>query len=114
MDIYPTLAEACGLKLPGGLEGHSFAPLLDDPARPWKPAALSQYPRGGKETGPLMGYAIRTERYRLVEWRERNTGKPIAYELYDHQTDPDEGENVADRAENKEVVERLKKQLAAG
>jgi arylsulfatase A-like enzyme len=114
VDIYPTLVEACGLKLPDGLEGHSFAPLLDDPARPWKPAALSQYPRGGKDTGPLMGYAIRTDRHRLVEWRDRQTDKPVATELYDHQTDPDEGENVADRPENTEIVEKLKKQLASG
>ena len=112
VDIYPTLVEACGLKLPDGLEGHSFAPLLDDPARPWKPAALSQYPRGGKDIGPLMGYAIRTDRHRLVEWRERQSGKPVAYELYDHTTDPGEGVNVADQ--NPEVVEKLKKQLALG
>jgi arylsulfatase A-like enzyme len=114
VDIYPTLAEVCGLPKPDGLEGHSFAQLLDDPARPWKPAAFSQYPRGGKDTGPLMGYAVRTDRYRLVEWRDRKTGKPVAHELYDHKSDPDEDVNVADRPENMEVVEKLKGQLAAG
>ena len=114
VDIYPTLAEVCGLPAPAGVEGHSFAPLLDDPKRPWKAAAFSQYPRGGKDTGPLMGYAVRTPTHRLVEWRERPTGKPLRYELYDHATDPAEDVNVADRPENKPTVERLAKLLAAG
>jgi arylsulfatase A-like enzyme len=114
VDIYPTLADVCGLPKPGGVEGHSFAPLLDDPARPWKAAAFSQYPRGSKETGPLMGYAIRTDRYRMVEWRQRNSGKVVSHELYDHQTDPGENVNIADRPESKGIVEKLSKQLAAG
>jgi arylsulfatase A-like enzyme len=114
VDIYPTLADVCGLPKPDGVEGYSFAPLLDDPARPWKPAAFSQFPRGGKETGPLMGYAIRTDRYRMVEWRQRNSGKVVSHELYDHQTDPGEDVNIADRPESKGIVEKLSKQLAAG
>ena len=46
-------------------------------------------------TGPLMGYAIRTDRYRYVEWRKRDGTEVVARELYDHQTDPDEDRNVA-------------------
>ena len=92
------------------MEGHSFAPLLDDPKRPWKAAAFSQYPRGGKDTGPLMGYAIRTDRYRYVEWRKRDGAEVVARELYDHRTDPDEDRNVAGDAANKEVVEELAEQ----
>ena len=114
VDIYPTLAEVCRLPKPDGVEGSSFAPLLDDPKRPWKAAAFSQYPRGGKDTGPLMGYAVRTDRYRYVEWRKRDGTGVVARELYDHQTDPDEGRNVAGDPANKGVVEKLANQLAAG
>ncbi len=114
VDIYPTLAGVCGLPDPDGMEGHSFAPLLDDPKRPWKAAAFSQYPRGGKDTAPLMGYAIRTDRYRYVEWRTRDGGEVAARELYDHRSDPDEDVNVAGDAANVEVVERLAERLAAG
>ena len=113
VDIYPTLAEVCKLPAPVGVEGYSFAPLLDDPGRAWKPAALSQYPRAS-DGKPLMGYALRTNQYRLVEWRDRKTGEPKAYELYDHAADPGEDVNLAARPEHKETVERLKKQLAAG
>ncbi|MHC4411890.1 MAG: sulfatase, partial [Planctomycetota bacterium] len=80
VDVYPTLCEVCGLSVPGHLEGRSMAPLLEDPARPWKKAAFSQYPRG-----KVMGYSMRTERFRYTEWKDRETGKVLARELYDHQ-----------------------------
>ena len=88
--------------------------LLDDPKRAWKAAAFSQYPRGGKETGPLMGYAVRTDRHRYVEWRKRDGTEVVARELYDHQSDPNEDTNVADEPANRARVEALSKQLAAG
>ena len=44
VDMYPTLCELAGLPLPKHLEGHSFAPLLDNPNQTWKKAAFSQFP----------------------------------------------------------------------
>ncbi len=114
VDIYPTLAELCGLAKPAHLEGHGFAKLLDDPNAPWKTAAFSQYPRGSKETGPLMGYAMKTARYRYVEWRTRKDGEVKATELYDHDVDPDENESVAKKPENAKLVEELAAQLKTG
>jgi hypothetical protein len=61
-----------------------------------------------------MGYALRTEHYRYVEWRKRGGGEVVARELYDHRTDPGEDVNIADAPENRAIVAELAKQLAAG
>jgi iduronate 2-sulfatase len=113
VDMFPTLAELAGAETPKYLEGVSMTPLLADPKRKWKTAAFSQYPRG--RTGELEGYAIRTDRYRYVEWRRKKkdgTFRVQARELYDHQADPLERTSVA-RA-NPEVVKLLAARLQAG
>jgi arylsulfatase A-like enzyme len=61
-----------------------------------------------------MGYAMRTDKYRYVEWRDRQSGEVKATELYDHQADPDESVNVAKKPENAKLVEELAAQLKAG
>jgi arylsulfatase A-like enzyme len=117
VDVYPTLADLAGLPLPSHLEGLSFKPLLDDPARSWKQAAFSQYPRPGSKSGSgqLMGYAMRTERYRFVVWVGRNDHSKVdAIELYDHQTDLQENQNIAKRPENAALVQKLMTQWKAG
>lgn len=111
VDVYPTLSELAGLPLPGHVEGISFAPLLDDPKRPWKPAAFSQYPRGQR----LMGYSMRTDRYRFTVWVGRQDHSRVdAIELYDHQADPQENTNIAKLPANAELVARLMEQWRQG
>jgi len=117
VDVYPTLADLAGLSLPSHLEGVSFKPLLDNPNRPWKSAAFSQYPRNAGKTGAgqLMGYSMRTERYRLTVWVSRDDHTKIdAIELYDHQIDPQENFNVAKVPANGELVEQLLAQWRKG
>jgi arylsulfatase A-like enzyme len=116
VDIYPTLSELAGLPLPSHLEGISFKPVLDNPTRPWKQAAFSQYPRpAGKAGMPLMGYAMRTERHRFVVWVGRNDHSKVdAIELYDHQTDPQENVNIANLPANAELVGKLMTQWRKG
>ncbi len=117
VDIYPSLCEACGLPLPDGLEGTSFRPLLDHPDRTWKKAAFSQYPRGAKGVGPIMGYSARTDRWRCTLWLPRAKARKKDWrrvELYDHRNDPMENVNVAGKNENAAVVEELTRLIQAG
>ena len=114
VDIYPTLSELAGLPLPGHLEGTSVTPLLDQPARAWKSAAFSQYPRNGNGTR-LMGYSMRTDRYRFTVWVERADHSRVhATELYDHQTDPQENTNIAGVPANAALVAGLMEQWKKG
>ena len=103
LDLYPTLADCCGLETPKGLHGTSLAPLLENPEQPGKDGAFG-YWRRGKHTAKTL----RTERYRFVQWKDRH-GKVVQRELYDHQTDPHETTNVA--AEHPDLVAKLTKQL---
>ena len=113
VDIYPTLADLVGLPLPKHLEGLSFKPLIEDPKRPWKQAAFSQYPRIQK--GGLMGYSMRTERYRLTVWVAKDDHAKIdAIELYDELLDPQENTNIAKVPGNGELVEKLMAQWNKG
>ncbi len=117
VDIYPTLCDLAGLDKPEHLEGTSFAPLLDDPARQWKKAAFSQFPRSYKGKS-YMGYSMRTERYRYTEWKEKKGGKITdnlgGVELYDYQTDPEENTNLADDKKHAGVRKQLAAMLNAG
>ncbi|XP_065845713.1 iduronate 2-sulfatase-like [Oscarella lobularis] len=132
VDLFPTLVEAAGLSplelCPEGKstettlcrEGTSLMPLIDDPnSKTWKTKAFSQYPR---ENGKIMGYAMRTDRYRYTEWVEfegapkykPNWSALNATELYDHMTDPEENHNLAVDSSSHSVVQELSKQLHAG
>ncbi len=116
VDMYPTLVELAGLSVPGGLEGTSMAPLLDDPQRGWKRAAFTQFPRPAyyKKSFDVMGYAIRTEQFHYIEWLDIKAGRPMAIELYDHQTDPYELTNLAQREQQQPVVRELGQRLKDG
>ena len=106
VDIYPTLAALAGLPAPAGLDGKSFASLLTNSGKSHRDHAIHVYPRGNR-----LGRAIRTERYRLVEWKAIGAPSDSAeWELYDYQLDPGETKNLA--TENPAVVKELRAILA--
>jgi uncharacterized sulfatase len=103
VDIYPTLADLCGLTPPSNLEGRSLRPLLENPKAQWTKPAITQvvHSEGGKQ---VMGYSVRTERWRYSEWDGGNAGA----ELYDHEADPHEYQNLAKDPEYTSQVAELK------
>ncbi len=118
VDIFPTLCDLAGLPTPTHLDGKSLVPAMKDNKVKIKDYAISQYPRGGsnKEQGnSIMGYSLRTERYRYTEWMGSyfTTAKPfdekqiVATELYDLVNDPNETVNIAVKPEAKKQLKDL-------
>jgi len=112
VDVYPTLCELAGIPAPDALDGTSLVAALAAPGQAQgKQAAFHVYPRTPRGLGPLLGRAVRTARYRLVEWKV--AGAPAAtaiLELYDYEADPEETRNLA--SERPDVVARLRALLA--
>ena len=107
VDLFPTLAEWCGLPQPDHLEGKSFVSVLREPSTTTRINAYSEFSRNG-----ARGRSIRTDRFRYVEWRDQKSDTAAARELYDHMNDPGENVNVAGRREFAEIVNTLSIKLS--
>ncbi|MDR1960245.1 MAG: sulfatase [Planctomycetaceae bacterium] len=102
LDLYPTLADLCGLTPPDFLDGVSLKPLLEKPDATWNRSAITQVWRG-----TFHGHSIRNERFRYTLWDEGRKGE----QLYDHETDPDEYHNLADDPRFAEIKVKFKEEL---
>ena len=99
VDLYPTLADLAGLKAPGALDGTSLRPILSDPAARVKDAAFTQV---------RDGYAVRTDRWRYIEWAQGSKGA----QLYNMERDPRETTNLAADPAHASVVAEHKALLS--
>ncbi len=97
IDLYPTLAELCGLDIPESVDGRSFAALLADGDADWSEPTLT--------TMGFKNHSLRDSRYRYSLYADGTE------ELYDHQTDPMEWQNLASDPELQAVKDRLSQYL---
>ncbi len=114
LDVFPTICDLVKLKKPEYLQGTSLLPILKQQTDSVKSFALSQYPKGGR-----MGYAIRTNRYRYIEWHKKEEAVSGIYrednivdiELYDYEVDPEERMNLVVDKEYDRIEQELKAHL---
>ncbi|MHC4556629.1 MAG: sulfatase [Planctomycetota bacterium] len=103
----PALREWAALPLSEGMRQTFFGPLIQYVEGRLKAEEPDEWSRDIYENH-LMGYTVRTDRYRLVCWvDDRDREYTIATELYDHKIDPDENVNIASNQENEGLVKEL-------
>ncbi len=117
LDIYPTLVDLCELPPSEDLEGTSLRELLLDPSQTdARSGALSQFPRPwntgdwGKQP-QIMGYTLRTDQWRYIEWIDLKDDTIIERELYDMSRGEPEQRNLASEASSDPIMETLSRQL---
>ncbi|NWK57596.1 sulfatase [Verrucomicrobiaceae bacterium N1E253] len=93
IDIYPTIADMCGLTTPSGISGKSLLPMIRNPYAPGKEYAYSRF-------GSLTTV-------RSLEWRLINTGSDK--DLYDLSSYRYEVEDVS--AQNPTILSQLSGKL---
>lgn len=97
LDLYPTLAELCGLPAPEGTDGRSIVPLLADPKTAWDHPAYTIVATANKPTG----LAVSTERYRYLRHPDGREG------LYEMRADPREWRDLAHAPEHAGAKARM-------
>ncbi len=95
MSIYPTLFELAGVPVPKHIQGKSIRDLLENPKSTREAFALTTFGQNN--------HAVRSDRWRYIRYADGSE------ELYDHNNDPYEWENVASKSEH----DALKKELGS-
>ncbi len=129
VDIFPTICNLSGLPIPTQLAGKSLAPLMKNKKASVKDMSVSQYPRKlkkeemvkmGYSDNKIMGYTLRTDKYRFVMWMNSFNTKQLydekkiyAVELYDYTKDPLETVNVVNEEKYASVYKELKQKMIA-
>ena len=84
LDLFPTFVELCGngISPNTSIDGKSIVPLLENPNSPWDHPSITYF---GKDW-----VSVRNERFRYISYPDGSE------ELYDHDSDQWELENLAD------------------
>lgn len=100
VDIYPTLCDLTGLELPAHVQGESLTAVMKNPSLSGKDAVFIEW---------RNCYTIKTRQYAFTQFFNKKGDSESM--LFDHISDSGETENIADRADMKEVIKVLKSTL---
>ncbi len=95
--IYRTLGELCGLNVPEYVDGQSLASWLAKPEQRLEEPAITTWGRGN--------YTVRDDHHRYIRYFDGGE------ELYDHQRDPQEWQNLAGHPDYAALQTKLEAQL---
>ena len=101
LDLYPTVASLCGLKVPVRLQGNDISKMLDEATYEVRDAAFCVNGRG---------YLLRTKNWAYIQYGNNGLA---GEELFDMQNDPKQFTNLATHADFAKVVELFRKKMDA-
>ncbi len=105
VDLCPTMLDLVGVEVPKLTQGRSLIPLLKGKApADWRTDFFYEHLFERKNIPKSEG--VRNERFTYVRWFEQ---KPVVEELYDHEADFDQMNNLLAEPKYKEVLEKLRK-----
>jgi N-acetylglucosamine-6-sulfatase len=107
IDIAPTLAELAGVKVPAGMQGVSFVPLLKEKNKGWRKSFLYEYFQESYAPGFVTVVGVRNKQYKYIENHE---ARDIS-ELYDLEKDPGEMTNQINNPDYQIVKSAMIKEL---
>lgn len=97
VDLYPTLADLCGLPANHLNDGHSVKSLIEKPKSRWENGAITSYGKGHT--------SIYFDDFHYIEYSNGDS------ELYDMKRDPNEWNNITDEKKYQKIKARLKDML---
>ena len=100
LDLYPTLSNLCGLKVPKRLQGKDISMMMTDPAKEVRSAAFSV---NGK------GFLLREQDWAYIAYGKNGQGDE---ELFDMKQDPKQFTNLAKDPKHAQIIARFQKQMA--
>jgi hypothetical protein len=125
--VFPTICELAGVAIPSKLDGKSLKLLMENNNAKVNDYSISQYPRKlkkvemikkGYSDPKIMGYSLRTDKYRFTIWMNNFTSKQpfnesqvYASELYDYVKDPLEKVNVVNDKEYAAIAKDMKAKM---
>ena len=109
IDLAPTLIDLGGGKIPAGVHGASWKPLLGGQPAPWRQSFLAEYffERGYTTTPTVV--ALRTPTAKLNQY----PGHPEWTELFDLSRDPYETKNLVSDATHRDLLSRMNAEFDA-
>ncbi|MDA7932621.1 sulfatase [Mariniblastus sp.] len=101
LDLYPTVADLCGLKVPQRLQGKNIKSMLSNPEATVRESAFSVAPM-------REGFLLRENKWAYIQYGEDAAN---GIELYDMDLDPKQYNNLAGDPAHTELIDGFKAKM---